>query len=946
MKTLYLIDGHAQIFRAFFAVRTPMSSPVTGEPTNATFAFTGMLLKLLEQNRPDYIAMAIDRGGSDVRSALYPAYKQNRDPMPDDLKAQEERIFEVTRQFGIPVIGLEGHEADDIIATLVTRLTAAHDDLHIRIVSKDKDLEQLISDRVALFDIHTDTLIDEAALLENKGITPAQVIDVLSLIGDSVDNIPGIAGVGPKTAVKLIGEYGTLENLFDNLDRIKGKRRENLEAGAPFVQTAKELVTLHHDVPVELDLQQAEARPDADALDQTFENLGFRGHRGQLKKILGGATASADGGAPKNADKKKSAEPAPFGLFAGDAPEEAAPVVEAEGDYRLIRTSEELDAAIDEARKAPLLAFDTETCGRGWHAGLAGVSLSWAPGSAVYIPVRSPAPDTHLDEAAVIARLRPLMEDADVPKTAHNAKFDVQVFAEAGVTVRGIAGDTMIAGYLLQLPGLSLDAMALSLLGRSNIRFADVAGSGKAAKSLDQIDVEAVTQYAAEDADVALQLTQLLQPRVDAAEMTALLRDVELPLAGVLAAMERTGIRVDPDVLDEQRDRLGARVDELRADIRAAAGLTGQAADGFNIDSTKQLREHLFDRLKFPVVKRTKTGPSTDVESLNKLAEHDALAPGADSDVPEAARAIPALLIEYRQLTKLVGTYLTSLKDAIRHETRRIHCSFNQTVTATGRLSSNDPNLQNIPIRTDLGRAIRKAFLPAEGHVLIAADYSQIELRVLAHLAEDEALIDAFSNDLDIHQAVAAQVFDTPLADVTPEQRASAKTINFGIVYGITSWGLSKRIPSLSPAEAEQLISDYKARFTGIDRFLSACVQDAISKGYVQTMLGRRRAIEEVTSRNPNQRQLGERYAINTVVQGSAADLIKLAMINLHRDIAAGGHPERMLLQIHDELVLEAPEADADAATERLRTAMESAMELRVPLKVDTGRGTDWYACK
>jgi DNA polymerase-1 len=677
-----------------------------------------------------------------------------------------------------------------------------------------------------------------------------------------------------------------------------------------------------------------------------FRELGFNRHVTDLQNLLGPDPAKAE--PEKKRTQKKSAPIPGGGLFGGIADEqdeadedteqsaEATTLITAtDGDYRAITTADELSELVVTLTKQKLIAVDTETVGLGHSADLCGVCLSWESGSGVYVPVRSPEPQNHLDETTVLAALRPVLEDPATGKTGHNLKYDYLVLKHAGVHLRGIVFDSMIAGHLLGLPGIGMDDMALSQLNYETIpisRLIGERGRGKTQKTMDRVPLELATPYSAEDADISLRLYELLRPRIDEAGMKALLDDVETPLVEVLAVMEDNGIRVDPDVLDEQKAALAERIDILRDQIHEAAG------GAFNVDSPKQLAEVLFTNLGLPVVKRKKTGPSTDVEVLEKLAEMDGIDP--------VAQKVPVLMLEYRQLSKLVGTYLGNLKDSIHLGDGRVHAQFHQTGAATGRLSSSDPNLQNIPIRTEVGRQIRKAFVAEPGHVLISADYSQIELRMLAHLSGDPRLTEAFKQDRDIHAAVAAQVFGVPLDEVTPEQRGNAKMINFGIVYGITAYGLARRVESLDNESAKQLINGYKQRFSGIDSFLDKCIDKAQTDGYVATILGRRRAIPEIGSSNGQTRQLGERLAINSVVQGSAADLIKLAMVNLHRRIVSESLPMKMLLQIHDELVFESPADKADEAAAIIRHEMEHAMDLSVPLKVDIGAGPDWFNAK
>jgi DNA polymerase I len=952
-NTLYLIDGHAQMFRAFFAIRPGrsggMTSPVTGEPTNALFAFTGMLIKLFKESRPPYAAMVIDPEGKTFRDEFYPQYKANRDEAPDDFVAQIPRMFELAELFGLPIIVAPGYEADDVMATLADKLTAGGFDdespgLHLRLVAKDKDLEQVIGDRVTLYDVQTDQEFDAQTLKEKRGITPRQVIDYQTLIGDPTDNIPGVKGIGPKTASKLLDRFGTVDNLLANLELLKGKQKENLEHARDHgvIDLTRRLVTLRRDTPIEFSLADTQThgteKINGPALLALFRELGFNRHVSDLQKLLGLKDA---GPAPEIPPKKKAAPGPVGGLFGHIEQDEdqsqaqaAAPVL-TDGDYRAITTGPQLAELVDTLKKQTLIAVDTETVGLGHHAPLCGVCLSWQAGGGVYVPVQSPNPDEHLDEKTVLAALGPVLADRSIGKCGHNLKYDLLVLRHAGVELNGIVFDSMIAGHLLGSPGLGMDHMALSLLNYETIpisRLIGERGRGKTQKTMDQVPLELATPYSAEDADISLRLCELMRPMIDEAGMASLMDGVETPLIEVLAQMEDHGIKVDPAVLDEQKAQLAKRIDQLRGQIHGAAG------GAFNVDSPKQLAEVLFTNLGLPVVKRKKTGPSTDVEVLEKLADMEG--------IDEVAQKVPVLMLEYRQLSKLVGTYLGNLKESIDARDGRVHARFHQTGAATGRLSSSDPNLQNIPIRTEVGRQIRKAFIAEPGHVLVSADYSQIELRILAHLSEDPRLAEAFENDRDIHTAVASEVFNTPLDRVTAEQRASAKVINFGIVYGVTAYGLARRIDGLDNDSAKKLINDYKQRFEGIDRFLAKCVDEAQTHGHVTTILGRRRAITEINSTNGQTRQLGERLAINSVVQGSAADLIKLAMVNLHRRIVNESLPMKMLLQIHDELVFEVPADHTDRAAGIIRQEMEQAMSLSVPLKVDVGIGADWFAAK
>lgn len=961
MKTLYLIDGHAQFFRAFHAIRTPMSSPVTKEPTNATFGFVGMLLKVLGTLKPDYLAVAIDVSGDKetFRSEIYPEYKAHREAPPEALFPQIDRCIALLREIGVPVLGVEGFEADDVIATVVTRVrTETGDDVKVRLVSKDKDLQQLLAqNHVEMFDVHTDNLIDEARLKEEKGITPAQVIDMLALMGDTVDNVPGVEGVGPKTAAELVAQYGSLDNLMTHAEEIKGKRGERLREAADRLPLSRTLVTLRHDAPVDFDLGRADVSAFHLAkLAPILRDLGFNRYQDDLKALLGDNAPAADAAKASTPVRTAASGGGGGGLFEHlEAPKELT----AAGEYRCVRRKKELDALVREMKQAEWFAFDTETTALSpIRADLCGVSISTAPGKAWYIPVRSPEPAMHLDAEAVIGALRPLFEDPARAKCGHNLKYDMLILRRAGkVEVRAAKGnlaDSMVASYLIDSSrsSHSLDALSLGLLNHTNISIKELIGTGKQQRTFDTVALDLATVYAAEDADMSLRLHQLMAPQLRAMKLGPLFDEVEMPLVEVLAELEWNGILVDPAELDRQRARLQKRIDELRKEI------ADESPHAFNPDSPKQLGAALFNApdddppgLGIKPLKKTKTGYSTDIEVLEKLAADD----GVTSKVP-------SLIVEYRQLTKLVGTYLAALVEEINPETKRIHSSFHQTVAATGRLASSDPNLQNIPIRTDIGREIRKAFVAPPGRVLVSADYSQIELRLLAHLSRDPALIEAFHRGDDIHAAVAAQIHGTTPDKVTREQRNGAKMVNFGIVYGITAYGLARRL-GVPNEKAAEIIDSYKKRFAGITTFLQECVEQARRYGYVETILKRRRPIAGIESRNPSERALAERTAINSVVQGSAADLIKLAMVDLHarlsehaahrrpKDIGGPGAPAqiegvKMLLQIHDELVFEAPKKHSEKVRALVVERMEHAMTLSVPLKVDASVSEDWYSGK
>lgn len=989
MPTLYLIDGYAQFFRAYHAIRTPMTSPVTKEPTNMTFGFVGMLIKLLKGEAPltegaagvpTHIALALDIGGDrgTFRSQLYPAYKATRKEPPEDLEPQVQRCLAILKAIGVPTLGKEGFEADDVAATLCSRLAKEEPGLAIRLISKDKDLKQLLSEQVELFDIHTGDRFGMQRLKEELGLTPPQVIEMLGLMGDTVDNVPGVNGVGEKTAAELIITYGDIDGVIaaarDATSRITPKRRENILAAADRLGLSKELVTLRHDVPVEFSLDDARREKlDLSPLLPILKELGFNRYQDEVRNLMGLKPAMTFAPPSKDAASEKAAtvakpaarntKPEPTGglfdqdsLFAGSA---ATTPRQAEGthSYTTIRTLKELEVLAGKLSTAAIFAIDTETTGLSpLTADLCGISICADPGEAFYVPILSPEPHTHLNQEQVLKVLKPFIEDAARPKCGHNLKYDMLVFRRAGVMLRGIHGplghDSMVASYLVDASrsSHSMDALALALLNRTNISIKELIGSGKEQRTFDTVELGLATEYAAEDADVSLQLRNTLELQIQQMGLAGLMHDLEMPLVEVLAELEFNGIHVDPDELDRQRSRLQTRIDGILIDLKRESLAALDRV--FDPDSPKQLSVALFNKptddppgLGIKSVKKTKTGNSTDAEVLETLGE--------DASI---TTPIPKLILEYRQLSKLVNTYLVALKEAINPRTGRIHASFNQTVAATGRLSSSDPNLQNIPIRSDIGRDIRKAFIAPPGRVLVTADYSQIELRLLAHLSRDPALIAAFNAGEDIHTAVAAQIHGITPAEVTRDQRSGAKMVNFGIVYGITAFGLARRLGIDNDAAAE-IITGYKRRFAGITTFLEECVDQARRQGYVETMMKRRRPIVDIESNNPSRRALAERTAINSVVQGSAADLIKLAMVDLHARLSPeaghlrGGKPAEihnvlMLLQIHDELVFECDAADAERLKEVVTTRMQAAMTLAVPLTADAHIGSNWFEGK
>ena len=947
-ETLYLIDGYSQFFRAYYARRPYQSSGVTNEPTKLVAGFCDILMNLLESGAPTHLAVALDVSGDTgtFRSEIDADYKANREAAPEDFGGQVDRCLELIEALDIPLLGVEGAEADDVIATIARRARESRPDMQIRIISADKDLTQIIGDHIEIFDPQRDMVRTPSDVFKTEGVQPEHVVDMLCLMGDSVDNIPGVQGIGPKTAAKLILQYGSIEGIYEHIDEIKGKRRENLEGARDRLVLNRELIVLKDDLDFDFDWDDARvdlANLSLDKVMPLFKMLDFRRTPGQLEKLMLAARAGqtpAPKGASEAADASTSSDAPEAGtLWSTLASKELRPA-DPDAAYTAVLDTKTLNEVVKAIAKADLVAFDTETTGlNSMLCDLCGISIAVQPAAAWYIPVRSPSPESHLDQATVIAALKRVLEDPGKHLVAHNAKFDLKVLRRAGIRMTGRITDTMVASYVAESSRSShkLENLALDLLKLDCTSFTSLVGSGKNQPSFDTVELERAVVYAAEDADITLRLMQPLLDQVQTKGLCELLDDLELPLVPVLADMEYTGVQVDPDELDRQRERLVGRLEALRTEIADAS------PGPLNPDSPKQLGAVLFNApddevqgLGLKVVKRRKTGPSTDVEVLEKL----------DAD-PSVTTPLPGLVLEYRQLAKLVGTYLVSLKASINPETGRVHTSFNQISTATGRLSSSDPNLQNIPIRTDLGRAIRKAFVAKEGFSLVTADYSQVELRILGHLSNDDGLRVAFEAGEDIHRAVAAEVFSVDPEAVTSDQRGAAKMVNFGIVYGITPYGLSRRLgEGTSVARASQIIGDYKARFPGIERFLEACIDKAHDLGYVETMCGRRRVIHNIDSANGQERALAERHAINSVVQGSAADLIKIAMINLHGSLPSLHRDARLVLQVHDELVIEVPDAVAKQGRSLLVDTMEGAMDLSVPLVVDASVSKDWYDAK
>lgn len=847
-------------------------------------------MNLIKTHKPDFLAAAWDGPGPVFRENLLPTYKAQREEMPTDLRLQLPVIKETFQAFEVPVMEFQGAEADDVIATLVRR--GLEQGLDVTVCTSDKDARQLIGPHVRLFNIRKQEALDEPALLADWGIRPDQVVDLLSLTGDTADNIPGVPGIGVKTAAGLLQQFDTLDNLLANLDKVKGdKKRESLKAHTQTALDARTLVKLQDDLEITTQWEALKVTPpDVAAVVKLCQQCGF--HRFQKEVI--------------------------------DAYGAATPAEEWRTDYRTVDTPEALDAFVTELSAQARFCLDTETTDTNpSRARLVGLSFAWQPEVAYYIPVRGPMFDAKLDESLVVDKLRPILEDPARTIVGQNIKYDWIVLAQAGVTLAGRLVDSMILSYLLESGerNHSLDELSRRLLDHEMIPISNLIGKGKNQKRMDEVEVARVAEYAAEDADATWRITAKLEPIVRDQDLWTLYDTVERPLVEVLARMERAGVVVDVARLKQLSSEFATRLAEIEKEIYLHAG--GE----FNIASAAQLREVLYDRLKLPVLGKTPGGePSTAAEILDELAP---------------LHPLPQLLMEHRQLAKLKSTYLDALPAVVGPD-NRVHASFNQTVAATGRLSSSDPNLQNIPVRTDQGRQIRQAFIaPGPDWVLLTADYSQIELRMLAHFCQDKNLMEAFRSGHDIHNVVAAQIFGVPESDVSDDQRRRAKTVNFGVIYGLSAFGLASRL-GISQGEAAAFIEAYFAQYPGIDTWMTSVLEEAKSTGRVKTILGRRRPIQGIKNTTGRVRNLAERTAINTVIQGSAADLIKMAMINIDNELRRLGLQSRLILQIHDELVLEVPKNELEQVKELVQRLMNTALDLNVPVEVDAAAGPNW----
>jgi DNA polymerase-1 len=889
--TVWVIDANSLIFQVFHAL-PEMTSP-RGEPVSAVYGFTRDMLYLLEEKKPDFLLVAFDASEQTFRHELYENYKGTRSEMPVDLIPQFEPIRRLLAGMNVPVLELGGYEADDILATIAHEVNEREGECYI--VTGDKDARQLITERVKVYNIRKNQMYDAAALKEDWGVRPEQVVDFQALVGDSVDNVPGVPLIGPKIASEYLQRYDTLDNLLEHAAELpKGKRRDNLINMREQALLSRELVRLDRHTPVDYDW--AEARVcgvNSAALAALFNELGFHTFAAKFAALPELKTES-----------------------------------EWVADYQTIDTPERLAWLIAQMSAQPLIAFDTETTHiHPRFAEIVGYSFAWKDGEAYYVPVKAPPGEPQLDPQATLEALRTVLENPAIAKCGQNLKYDMIVLRSAGVNVAGASFDSMIASYLLDAGerNHNLDELALRYLNHTTIKIEELIGTGRNQKRMDEVPISAITPYASEDADVALRLREPLAARMREANLEKLFDELEVPLVEVLVELEYNGIKIDSELLAGLSREYGEVLAKVEQEIYELAGRE------FNIGSPKQLGEILFDVHKLPMLKRTKTGGSTDADVLEELAR---------------LHPLPAKIMEYRQYAKLKSTYVDALPQLVHPQTGRVHASFNQVVAATGRLSSHDPNLQNIPVRNERGREIRAAFLPGhEGWKLLAADYSQIELRVLAHFSGDATLCESFHNDEDIHTRVASQVYGVPLEAVTSDMRRGAKAVNFGVIYGQSPFGLAKAL-DIEKSEAAEFIDAYFSRYPGVDRFLSHILEECPKTGYVSTILGRRRAIRGIRHVTSRQRNLPERTAINTVIQGSAADLIKLAMINVHRRLRREQRRARMLLQIHDELVFEVPPDELESVGQLVVEEMSGVMELAVPLKVDLKTGDNWAQCQ
>ncbi|HEX2605705.1 MAG TPA: DNA polymerase I [Oxalicibacterium sp.] len=916
-NTLLLVDGSSYLYRAFHAL--PDLRNAEGAPTGAIYGMINMLRRLRKDYPAAYIACVFDAKGKTFRDDLYPAYKAQRAAMPEDLSKQIEPIHEAVRAMGWPILMVDGIEADDVIGTLAVE--AVKHGMQTVISTGDKDLAQLVNEQVTLVNTMTNEKLDVDGVLAKFGVPPTRIVDYLTLVGDAVDNVPGVDKVGPKTAVKWLAQYGSLDGVIEHAADIKGAVGENLRRALDWLPQARVLVTVKTDCDLKQHMDSiigslVQKPEDRDAMIAFFRRNGFKTWLRELTEEAGGSDA---------ASQTSSATPsAPQGSLFGDDAGNEAPAIEQR--YETVLTEADLDRWIATVDAAELTSLDTETTSLdAMQAELVGISLSCEPGVACYIPVAHRYQDApaQLPRELVLEKMRAWLENPDKPKVGQHLKYDSHVFANHGITLRGIRHDTLLESYVFESHrNHDMDNLALRHLNRKTITFTDICGKGASQLCFDQVALDRATEYAAEDADVTLQLHRTMWPHVaNDKGLTYVYEQIELPTSLVLQKMERNGVLIDAALLNAQSNELGRRMLEIE---QAAYDLAGQP---FNLNSPKQIGEIFFDKLKLPVVKKTPSGtPSTDEEVLQKLAE----------DYP-----LPKVLLDFRSLSKLKSTYTDKLPKMINAKTGRVHTNYGQAIAVTGRLASNDPNLQNIPIRTAEGRRIREAFVAPPGSVIVSADYSQIELRIMAHISGDENMLRAFAEGEDIHRATAAEIFGIERSAVESEQRRYAKVINFGLIYGMSAFGLASNL-GIERAAAQSYIEKYFYRFAGVKRYMDETRMEAKAKGYVQTVFGRRLWLPEINSPNGPRRQGAERAAINAPMQGTAADLIKLSMIAVQAWLERERLQSKMVMQVHDELVLEVSESELPLIREQLPALMAGVAELKVPLIAEVGVGRNW----
>ena len=920
---LVLVDGSSYLYRAFHAF--PPLTNSAGEPTGAMYGVLNMLKSLISQVQPSHIAVIFDAKGKTFRDEMFEQYKSHRPPMPDDLRKQIQPLHDIIRALGIPLLVIEGVEADDVIGTLAVAASKANQ--KVLISTGDKDMAQLVDDNIMLINTMNNTLLDRDAVIEKYGIPPELIIDYLALMGDSADNIPGVAGVGEKTALGLLQGIGSMAEIYANLDKvaelpIRGAKKlgDKLLAEKEMADLSYRLATIKTDV--DLDITPEQLTLGESNNDQLTEYFGRYEFKRWLNEVMNGADSITNNNEQPTKINHYQATPA----LAQDNSDETLPAIQIDRSrYETLLTEADLNRWVDKLKQAKLFALDTETDNLDYMAAnLVGISFALENGDAAYLPLQLDylgAPKT-LEKTTALSLLKPVLENPAIQKVGQNFKYDLTIFARNGIDVQGVAFDTMLESYVLNSTGRhNMDDLAKRYLGHQTISFEEIAGKGKNQLTFNQIPLEQAAEYAAEDADVTMKLQQVLWEKLSKEpSLEKLFKEMELPLLGVLSRMERRGVLIDSDALFLQSNEIANRLSELEEQAYVLAG------QPFNLASTKQLQEILFDKLGLPVIQKTPKGaPSTNEEVLEELA---------------FSHELPKVLVEHRGLSKLKSTYTDKLPQMVNPQTGRVHTSYHQAVTATGRLSSSDPNLQNIPIRNEEGRRIRQAFIAREGFTIVAADYSQIELRIMAHLSQDQGLINAFTQGKDIHRSTAAEIFGVALDEVTSEQRRNAKAINFGLIYGMSAFGLSRQL-GIGRADAQSYMDLYFKRYPGVQTFMHDIREKAKSQGYVETLFGRRLYLPDINSSNGMRRKAAERVAINAPMQGTAADIIKRAMIQLDQKLQ--NDPDiAMIMQVHDELVFEVRSEKVEFYSELIKTHMESAADLVVPLIVEVGQGTNW----